>query len=128
MASVKHAKAHLLVMYANTPPKFLTWWKLNELSTCEDASVSAAPAADGRAAPGEESGEKAVDIIFILPFPVASAIMLPPPLKRSMLSSRSGTVTKVKDPARAIIRGKAITRSLDERLIKEVLLDIEDMV
>lgn len=128
MASVKHAKAHLLVMYANTPPKFLTWWKLNELSTCEDASVSAAPAADGRAAPGEESGEKAVDIIFILPFPVASAIMLPPPRKRSMLSSRSGTVTKVKDPARAIIRGKAITRSLDERLIKEVLLDIEDMV
>lgn len=125
---MKHAKAHLLVMYANTPPKFLTWWKLNELSTCEDASVSAAPAADGRAAPGEESGEKAVDIIFILPFPVASAIMLPPPRKRSMLSSRSGTVTKVKDPARAIIRGKAITRSLDERLIKEVLLDIEDMV
>ena len=64
----------------------------------------------------------------MLPFPVASAIMLPPPRKPIMLSSRSGTVTKAKDPARAIIRGKAMTRSLGERLIKEVLLIVEDMV
>lgn len=115
-------------MYANIPPKFLTWWKLNELRPCGGTSVAAAPAADGRAAPGEESGEKVVEIIFILPFPVASAIMLPPPLKPIMLSSRSGTVTKAKDPARAIIRGKAMTRLFGERFIKEVLLDIEDMV
>ncbi len=123
---MKHAKAHLLVIYAKMPPKFLTWWKLNELSW--GASVAAAPAADGRAAPREESEEKAVDIIFILPFPVASAIMLPPPLRPIMLSSRSGTVTKAKDPARATIRGKAMTKSLGIRLIKEVLLDTEDMM
>lgn len=126
LTSVKHAKAHLLVIYAKMPPKFLTWCKLSELS--RGASVTAAPAADGRAAPGEESEEKAVDIIFILPFPVASAIMLPPPLRPIMLSSRSGTVTKAKDPARAIIRGKAMTRSFGIRLIKEVLLDAEDMM
>lgn len=124
--SVKHAKAHLLVIYAKIPPKFLTWWKLNE--PCGGASVATAPAADGRAAPGEESEEKAVNIIFILPFPVASAIMLPPPLRPIMLSSRSGTVTKAKDPARAIIRGKAMKRLFGERLINEVLFDVEDMV
>ena len=45
-----------------------------------------------------------------------------------MLSSRSGTVTKAKDPARAIIRGKAMKRSLGERLIKDELVDVEDMV
>lgn len=127
MASVKHARAHLLVIYANIPPMFLTWWKLNGLA-CGGASVAAAPAADGRAAIGEESEEKAVDIIFILPLPVASAIMLPPPLRPIMLSSRSGTVTKAKDPALAIIRGKAMTRSLEKRLIKEVLLDTEDIL
>lgn len=114
-------------MYANIPPKFLTWWKLNELGPCGWVSVAAAPAADGRAARGEESEEKAVDIIFILPFPVASAIMLPPPRRPMMLSSRSGTVTKAKDPARAIMRGNAMTRSLGMRLIKEVLLDTEDI-
>ena len=92
--------------------------------------MAAAPAADRRAAPGEESEEKVVDTIFILPFPVASAIMLPPPLRPIMLSSRSGTVTKAKDPARAMIRGKAMKTSLGERPIKVVvvLLDIEDMV
>ena len=92
------------------------------------ASVTAAPAADGRAAPDEESDEKVVDIIFILPFPVASAIMLPPPLRPIMLSSRSGTVTKAKDPALAIIRGKAMTRSLGNKLIKEVLLNFGDIL
>lgn len=45
-----------------------------------------------------------------------------------MLSSRSGTVTKAKDPARAMMRGKAMKRSLGERLIKDELLDIEDML
>ena len=89
--------------------------------------MAAAPAADGRAAPREESEEKAVDIIFILPLPVASAIMLPPPLRPIILSSRSGTVTKAKEPARAIIRGKAMTRSLGKRLTEEVFLD-EDML
>ena len=128
LTSVKHARAHLLVMYANMPPKFLTWWKLNEPSPCGGASVAAAPAVDGRAVPGEESEDNIVDIILMLPFPVASAIMLPPPLRPIMLSNRSGTVTKAKDPARAIIRGKAMKRSLGERLIKEVLFDIEDMV
>lgn len=44
-----------------------------------------------------------------------------------MLSSRSGTVTKAKDPARAMMRGKAMKRSFGERLIKDELLDIEDM-
>ena len=89
--------------------------------------MAAAPAADGRAAPREESEEKAVDIIFILRLPVASAIMLPPPLRPIILSSRSGTVTKAKEPARAIIRGKAMTRSFGKRLTKEVFLD-EDIV
>lgn len=120
---MKHAKAHLLVIYANMPPKFLTWWKLKELSPCGVASVAAAPAADGRAALEEESDENVVDIIFILPFPVASAIMLPPPLRPIMLSSRSGTVTKAKDPALAIILGNAMTRSLGKKLINDVLLD-----
>lgn len=45
-----------------------------------------------------------------------------------MLSRRSGTVTKAKDPARAMMRGKAMKRSLGERLIKDELLDIEDML
>lgn len=45
-----------------------------------------------------------------------------------MLSSRSGTVTKAKDPARAIIRGKAMKSSLGEKGTNEVLLDVEDMV
>ena len=128
LTSVKHAKAHLLVIYANMPPKFRTWWKLNELIPWEGASVGAAPAVDGRAAPEEEPEENAVDIIFILPFPVASAITLPLALRPIMLSSRSGTVTKAKDPARAIIRGKAMKRSLGERLIKDELFDSEDMV
>ena len=107
---MKHAKAHLLVIYANMPPKFLTWWKLNELDPCAEVSVAATSTVDGRAAPEEESEDSAVDIIFILPFPVASAIMLPLPLRPMMLSNRSGTVTKAKDPARAIIRGKAMKR------------------
>ena len=98
------------------------------LTSVKQASVAATPAADGKAAPGEESAGNAVDIIFILPFPVASAIMLPPPLKFIMLSSRSGTVTKAKDPARAIIRGNAMTKSFGERFIKDVLLDIEDIL
>ena len=127
LTSVKHASAHLLVMYANIPPKFLTWWKLNEPSPCGGDSVAAAPAADGRAAPREESEEKAVDMIFILRLPVASAIMLPPPLRPIILSSRSGTVTKAKEPARAIIRGKAMTRSFGKRLTKEVFFD-EDIL
>lgn len=110
------------------PPKFLTWWKLNELGPCEGASVATAPTFDGRAAPREGPEDKVVDIIFILPFPVASAITLPPALKPIMLSNRSGTVTKAKDPARAINRGKAIKRSLGEKLIKDELLDIEDMI
>ena len=110
------------------PPKFRTWWKLNELNTWDGASVGAAPAVDGRAAPEGEPEENAVDIIFILPFPVASAITLPLFLRPIMLSNRSGTVTKAKDPARAIIRGKAMKRSLGERLIKDELVDIEDMV
>ena len=120
---MKHAKAHLLVIYANMPPKFLTWWKLNELSPCGVASVTAAPAADGRAAREDESDENVVDIIFMLPFPVASAIMPPPPLRPIMLSSRSGIVTKAKDPALAIILGNAMTRSLGEKYINDVLLD-----
>ena len=45
-----------------------------------------------------------------------------------MLSNRSGTVTNAKDPARAIIRGNAIKIWLGDRLIKEVLLDIEVML
>ena len=128
LTSVKHARAHLLVIYANMPPKFRTWWKLNELNPCDGASVGAAPAVGGRAAPEGEPEENDVDIIFKLPFPVASAITLPLALRPIMLSNRSGTVTKAKDPARAIIRGKAMKRSLGERLIKDELVDIEDMM
>ena len=128
LTRVKHAIAHLLVIYATIPAKFRTWWKLNELDPRAGVSVAVAPAIDERAAPGEDAEDKAVDIILILPFPVASAITLPPPLRPIKLSSRSGTVTKAKDPARAIIRGKAMKRSLGERLIKEVLLENEDMV
>lgn len=44
-----------------------------------------------------------------------------------MLSSCSGTVTKAKVPARAMMRGKAMKISLGERLIKDELLEFEDM-
>lgn len=60
-----------------------------------------------------------------VPFPVASAIILPPCLNPNIESIRSGTVMKAKDPARAIMRGMAMTISLDKG---EVVLDIATIV
>jgi len=58
---VKQASAHLLVMYVKTPPKFLTWWKLNvwlkippDVPSMTVASAAAA-AAVPRAEPSPES-------------------------------------------------------------------------
>ena len=63
-----------------------------------------------------------------VPFPVASAIILPPCLNPNIESIRSGTVMKAKDPARAIMRGTAMTISLDKGPIMEVVLDIATIV
>ena len=63
-----------------------------------------------------------------VPFPEASAIILPPCLKPKIESIRSGTVMKAKDPARAIMRGTAMTISLDKGPIREVVLDIATIV
>ena len=75
-----------------------------------------------------ELADIAADNIDQVPFPVASAIILPPCLMPSIESIRSGTVMKAKDPARAIIRGTAITMSLDNGPMREVVLDIETIV
>ena len=124
---MKHAIAHLLVMYVNIPPKFLTCIKLNGLIVLVPSIAAAVlGTVPGIAVSAGVPAERAADIMFQVPLPVASAIMLPPFLKLSMLSIRSGTVMKAKDPARAIIRGTAMTRS--EGLISEVVLDIEAIV
>lgn len=59
--------------------------------------------------------------MFQVPFPVASAIILPLCLK-NILSMRSGTVTKAKEPARAIMRGTIMT--ISEGLMRDVVFDI----
>ena len=114
-------------MYVNIPPKFLTCIKLNGLIVLVPSIATAVlGTVPGIAVSAGVPAERAADIMFQVPLPVASAIMLPPFLKLSMLSIRSGTVMKAKDPARAIIRGTAMTRS--EGLISEVVLDIEAIV
>ena len=124
---MKHAIAHLLVMYVNIPPKFLTCIKLNGLIVLVPSIAAAVLGAiPGIAVSAGVPAEKAADIMFQVPLPVASAIMLPPCLKLSMLSIRSGTVMKAKDPVLAIIHRTAMTRS--EGLINEVVLDIEAIV
>lgn len=70
-----------------------------------------------------EADDKADVIIFQVPLPVASAIMLPPCLK-NMLSNRSGTAMKAKEPARATMRGIIITRS--EGLMRELVFNVVD--
>ena len=114
-------------MYVNIPPKFLTCIKLNGLIVLVPSIAAAVLGAiPGIAVSAGVPAEKAADIMFQVPLPVASAIMLPPCLKLSMLSIRSGTVMKAKDPVLAIIHRTAMTRS--EGLINEVVLDIEAIV
>ena len=43
-------------------------------------------------------------------------------------SIRSGTVMKAKDPARAIMRGTAMTMPLDNGPMRDVVLDIETIM
>ena len=113
-------------MYVNIPPKFLTCIKLNELRFLVGPSVGIVVLAAAGAVFAGEPAERAADIMFQVPFPVASAILLPPCLKPSIESIRSGTVIKAKDPALAIIRGTAMTRS--EGLMREVVFESEAMV
>ena len=75
-----------------------------------------------------ELADIAAESIFQVPFPVASAIMLPPCLKPSIESIRSGTVIKAKDPIQVIMRGTAMTMSLDSGPMGDVVLDGGAMV
>jgi len=90
--------------------------------------VSAVPEGVGTAIPETDPEERASETIFQVPLPVASAIMLPPFRNPSMLSIRSGTVMKAKEPARAIIRGNAITRSLGKGLVRAVVFEVAAIV
>jgi len=109
-------------MYMNMPPKFLTCPKWDRLKGPAGLALAVSTAAAvGRAVSAVIPEDRANDIMFQVPFPVASAIMLPPCLK-SMLSMRSGTVIKAKEPARNIIRGNIMTRS--EGLSTDVVFDI----
>ena len=111
------------------PPKFLTCMKLIELSVLEGTpSITAAVLGTlpGTTVSTGVPADTAADIMFQLPLPVASAIMLPPCMSPSMLSTRSGTVMKAKDPIRAIMRGTAMTRS--EGLMSDEEFDIEAMI
>ena len=126
---MKHASAHLLVIYVKIPPKFLTCMKLNGPNILMGLSVAAAAlAAVGTTFSVAELADIAPVNIAQVPFPVASAIILPPCLKPNIESIRSGTVMKAKDPARAIMRGTAMTISLDKGPIREVVLDIAIIV
>jgi hypothetical protein len=116
-------------MYVNMPPKFLTCMKLTELNVLVGTPSTAAAVLGtlpGTTVSAGVPAERAADIMFQLPLPVASAIMLPPCMSPSMLSTRSGTVMKAKDPIRAIMRGTAMTRS--EGLMSDEELDIEAMM
>lgn len=76
---VKHASAHLLVMYVKMPPKFRTWWKAKAWRKVSAAAVSAtglAAAAEARAACAAMDSWTAVSMPVILS-PVASAMTLP---------------------------------------------------
>lgn len=69
--------------------------------------------------------ERVVRTVLFAFSPVASAIALPPFRKPSRPSIRSGTVTKAKEPTRAIARGIAIRRSFGEGLKNEVAFDAD---
>lgn len=90
--------------------------------------AAAALAAVGTTLSVAELADIAAENIDQVPFPVASAIILPPCLMPNIESIRSGTVMKAKDPARAIMRGTAMTMSLDKGPMREVVLDIETIV
>ena len=107
------------------PPKFLSCILLSKSSALGIFSEAAAAASEatGIASAEEEADERASGMTLQVLFPVASAIILPPFLNPSMLSIRSGTVMKAKDPARATIRGKAIMRSLDNGPGRVVLFE-----
>ena len=102
---------------------------LKELKPSRKLSAAAA-ASEARGTVVFEAApdERASDTIFHVLFPVASAIILPPFLKPSMLSIRSGTVTKANDPARATILGKAMTMSLGKGPESEVSFEAVDMM
>ena len=103
--------------------------KLNGPNILMGLSVAAAAlAAVGTTFSVAELADIAPVNIAQVPFPVASAIILPPCLKPNIESIRSGTVMKAKDPARAIMRGTAMTISLDKGPIMEVVLDIAIIV
>ena len=128
MAKVKQARAHLLVMYVKTPPKFLTCWKLSVcLSVPPDASsmIPASTPVTAAMPCAEANPENAAEDMFCVLPPVASAITLPLFRNPSKLSMRSGTVMKAREPARAIMRGTARRRSLGEGLRKEVAFEAE---
>ncbi len=125
---VKQARAHLLVMYVKTPPKFRTCWKLSEwpiIPPVAPSPTADSPAVTAAVPRAEPSSESAAGGMFRVLSPVASATTLPPFRKPSRLSIRSGTVMKANEPARAIIRGTAIRRSLGEGLRNEVAFDAE---
>ena len=112
-------------MYVKMPPKFLTWAMLMELKLLGIVSMlAAASGGEGPALPETEPDDSASETMFQVLFPVASAIMLPPFLNPSMLSIRSGTVMKAKEPARAIIRGNASIRSLGKGPVRDVSLEV----
>ena len=129
LTSVKHASAHLLVIYVKMPPKFLNRIIPIELDPLDRSpAVAAAPGAVATALPDTEPEERASETMFQVLFPVASAIMLPPFRKPSMLSMRSGTVMKANDPARATMRGNAITKSFEKGPVRDVTLDVAVML
>lgn len=102
--------------------------KLVELDPLEiSASGVAAPAAVGIAAPATEAEDMTPERMLNDLFPVASAIIDPPGLKPNMLSMRSGTVMKAKEPALAMIRGTAMTMSFGKYSVRKVTLELEAM-
>lgn len=92
-------------------------------------TVTPAPAAVAAAGPWAELAPvSAAEARLRVLSPVASAITLPLLRKPRKLSIRSGRVIKANDPARAIIRGTAMIRSLGEGLRSEVAFDVEALI